>query len=445
MRKGPVLLTRDQATPQLDETRFSLGDRLQIGLFVAAAVPFVALRFLGVQFPPIWTALSLGLAIVGAAYFLAWATESLQTVVSQAFALAVLALIQVLPEYSFEMVLAWEQKLHYAAATMTGANRLLLGIGWPLVFFVAYFSARRRKKPFSYVQLDVHQAVEIVFLLIAAAYSLVIVAKASLTLWDGAVLIGIYVAYVIVALRLPPQAEAQEAEAPGPGRKIAKMRGARKAVWVFGLLAFGAVVILFGAEPFISSLEKLAEALGISKYLFLQYFAPFLSEFPESITAFIWAGTITLAAMGLANLVSSKLNQWTLLIATIPVTYSLSVRHLAAIPLDTQQVHEILLTAAQTLYGVSFLLDLRFRMRNALILVTLFLVQFFVPGSRVVVAIIFFVLAAYEFWIQRHELVVFSAFRRALTAGARPADSPLGQLAAARSRENDADQPRSKT
>jgi len=68
MRKGPVLLTRDQATPQLDETRFSLGDRLQIGLFVAAAVPFVALRFLGVQFPPIWTALSLGLAIVGAAY-----------------------------------------------------------------------------------------------------------------------------------------------------------------------------------------------------------------------------------------------------------------------------------------------------------------------------------------------------------------------------------------
>lgn len=439
MRKGPVLLTKGQATPQLDETRFSLGDRIQIGVFVAAAIPFVALRFFGVQFPPIWTALTLGLAIVGAAYFLAWATESLQTVVSQAFALAVLALIQVLPEYSFEMVLAWEQKLEYAAATMTGANRLLLGVGWPLVFFVAYFSAKRRKKPFDHIQLDIHQAVEVVFLLVAAAYSLVIVAKHSLSLWDGAVLIGVYIAYVVVALRLPAQRESAEAEAPGPGGKIAKMRGARKAIWVFGLLAFGAVVILFGAEPFINSLEILAEHLGISKYLFLQYFAPFLSEFPESITAFIWAGTITMAAMGLANLVSSKLNQWTLLIATIPLTYSISAGHLAAIPLDTQQVHEILLTAAQTLYGVSFLADLRFRMHNALILVTLFMVQFLIPESRVVVAIIFFVLAAYEFWSQRHELVVFTEFRRALKGGAQREDSPLGQVAAARSRENGAD------
>ncbi|MGE5590287.1 MAG: hypothetical protein ACM3ZA_06685 [Bacillota bacterium] len=431
-------MTNGQATPQLEETRFSLGDRIQVGIFVAAAIPFAALRFFGVEFPPIWTALTMGLAIVGAAYFLAWATESLQTVVSQAFALAVLALIQVLPEYSFEMVLAWEQKLEYAAATMTGANRLLLGVGWPLVFFVAYFSARRRKKPFDHIELNIHQAVEVVFLLIAAAYSLVIVAKHSLSLWDAAILVGVYVAYVIVALRLPPQTDSAEAEAPGPGGKIAKMRGARKAVWVFGLLAFGAVIILFGAEPFINSLEILAEHLGISKYLFLQYFAPFLSEFPESITAFIWAGTITMAAMGLANLVSSKLNQWTLLIATIPLTYSLSVGHTAAIPLDTQQIHEILLTAAQTLYGVSFLLDLRFRMHNALILVTLFTVQFLIPESRVTVAIIFFVLTAYEFWSQRHELVVFEAFGRALR-GRATVDSPLGQVAAARSKENGAD------
>ena len=402
------------------DTRFTLADRLQIGLFLVAAAPFVAVRFLGVEFPsPIWTALTLGLAIVGAAYFLAWATESLQTVVSQAFALAVLALIQVLPEYSFEMVLAWEQKLHYAAATMTGANRLLLGIGWPLVFFVAYFSARRRGKTLDYVVLDMHQAVEIVFLLMAAAYSLVIAAKASLTLWDGAVLIGVYIAYVVVALRLPPKDEPEEMVTPGPGGKIALMRGGRKAFWVTWLLGFGAVIILFGAEPFISSLEQLAGNLGISKYLFLQYFAPFLSEFPESITAFIWAGTVSLAAMGLANLVSSKLNQWTLLIATIPITYSLSVHHLAAIPLDTQQVHEILLTAAQTVYGVSFLLDLKFQMRNALILVVLFLTQFFLPEARMPVAIIYFVLAVYEFWAQRHELVVFAAFRQALRSGRR--------------------------
>jgi cation:H+ antiporter len=64
------------------------------------------------------------LVIVTAAYFLSRATEALQTVVSHAFALVVLALIQVLPEHSFEVVLAWKQQLKSAAATMTGANRL---------------------------------------------------------------------------------------------------------------------------------------------------------------------------------------------------------------------------------------------------------------------------------------------------------------------------------
>ncbi|MHB9144030.1 MAG: sodium:calcium antiporter [Symbiobacteriia bacterium] len=415
--------------PESLEPRFSVGERVQIGIFLAAAIPFAAVRFFGFRLPsPIWTALALGLAIVGAAYFLAWATESLQTVVSQAFALAVLALIQVLPEYSFEMVLAWEQKLQYAAATMTGANRLLLGIGWPLVFFIAFFSARRRGKAFKYITLSDHQAVEVTFLLIAAAYSLVIVLKASLSVWDGLVLVGVYAAYVLVALRLPPAKREGEAAEPGPGGKIARFKGVRKVFWVTWLLAFGAVIILFGAEPFISSLEHVAETLGISKYLFLQYFAPFLSEFPESITAFVWAGTVALASMGLANLVSSKLNQWTLLIATIPVTYSLSIGHIAAIPLDTQQVHEILLTAAQTVYGVAFLLDLKFQLRNALILLLLFLIQFFLPEARVPVAVMYFVLAGIELWQQRHDLQVFRAFAAAIRDPvARAAPQPQGQ------------------
>lgn len=414
--------------PDSLEPRFTAGERVQIGVFLAAAVPFAAVRFFGWELPsPLWTAATLGLAIVGAAYFLAWATESLQTVVSQAFALAVLALIQVLPEYSFEMVLAWEQKLQYAAATMTGANRLLLGMGWPLVFFIAYFAARRRGKTLRYITLDRHQAVEVMFLLAAAVYSLVIVLKASLSVWDGLVLVGVYAAYVFAALRLPPEESEAGAEAgePGPGGKIARFTGVRKFLWVAGLLGFGAVIILFGAEPFINSLERVADALGISKYLFLQYFAPFLSEFPESITAFVWAGTIVLASMGLANLVSSKLNQWTLLIATIPVTYSLSVGHLAAIPLDTQQVHEILLTAAQTIYGVAFLLDLKFQLRNALILLVLFLIQFLLPEARLIVAVTYLILAAIEVWQQRHELLAFRAFADAwLRRDGPPAPRP---------------------
>lgn len=377
-----------------------------MGLLGLTIVPFALVIFggWGAQQPAL-VALVTGLAIVAAAYFLSWATESLQTVVSQAVALAVLALIQVLPEYSFEAVLAWEQRLDLAAATMTGANRLLLGLGWPAIFFLAWWSARRRGREFSAVVLDRRQAVEIVFLLLAALYSFIIVAKASLSVLDAAVLVFIYVAYILSALRLPRE-ENLEAE-EGIAAKIASRPAGQKGLLVVLFLAFGGVVIAFGAEPFIHSLMQVAAALGVPEYHFVQWVAPFLSEFPESLTAFIWAYSIVRAPMGLANLVSSKLNQWTLLIATIPIVYSISAGHLRAIPLDTLQVQEILLTAAQTLFGVAAIMDLRFGRWQAAVLFGLFLVQFFIPTTHVPVTIIFLVLAAVEVYLKRHRIVLF--------------------------------------
>ena len=57
------------------------------------------------------------------------------------------------------------------------------------------------------------------------------------------------------------------------------------------------------------NLLETARRLGVSEFVLIQWLAPFLSEFPESLTAFFWAATITQAALGLGNLMSSKLNQ----------------------------------------------------------------------------------------------------------------------------------------
>lgn len=396
------------------ESRLTAGEKLQVFLLSLTIIPFILVIFVGWgSQQPALVALVTGLAIVAAAYFLSWATESLETVVSQTLALAVLALIQVLPEYSFEVVLVWGGHLELAAATMTGANRLLLGLGWPAIFFLAYWGSRRRHQALTAVELDRHQAVEIVFLLLASLYSLVIVAKASLTALDAAVLVAIYVAYVFAAIRLPRREENREREA-GIAAKIALTRGPRKVATVSTLLAFGAFVIFFGAEPFIDSLLHVAVSLGLSEYLFVQWVAPFLSEFPESLTAFIWAYSVAKAPMGLANLVSSKLNQWTLLMATIPLVYSLSVGHLATLKLNSLQVEEIMLTAAQTFFGIAALLDLRFGWRQATILFGLFLVQFVYPPTHVPVTIIFVVLAVIEVFVKRHNLVLFREFSQAL-------------------------------
>ena len=68
-----------------------------------------------------------GLAIVGSAFMLSWATELAEEYVPASFALIVLALVSVLPEYAVDMHFAWmagkdPMYREYAVANMTGAK-----------------------------------------------------------------------------------------------------------------------------------------------------------------------------------------------------------------------------------------------------------------------------------------------------------------------------------
>src|SRR6266581_1366433 len=70
-----------------------------------------------------------------------------------------------------------------------------------------------------------------------------------------------------------------------------------------------------------------AGLLGVSQFVLVQWVAPFLSEFPEKVSAFYWARRVTHAPMALMNLVSSNINQWTVLAAMIPLVYGYSSLH----------------------------------------------------------------------------------------------------------------------
>ena len=68
-------------------------------------------------------------------------------------------------------------------------------------------------------------------------------------------------------------------------------------------------------------------------FVFIQWVAPFVSEFPEKVSAFYWARTVDRASMALMNMVSSNINQWTLLAAMLPIVYSISRGALSTIRL----------------------------------------------------------------------------------------------------------------
>src|SRR5260370_8581719 len=132
-------------------------------------------------------------AILLAAMLIAWAAESAQFFMAQGFALAILAWLQTLPEFAVEAVLAWKQQVPLLMANLTGALRLLTGLGWPMIYgTAALFHRRRHKRPLLEIRPADEHPLARHGLLSPLAYAAVSCAKASLTLLDAAILIAIY-------------------------------------------------------------------------------------------------------------------------------------------------------------------------------------------------------------------------------------------------------------
>jgi len=130
--------------------------------------------------------------------------------------------------------------------------------------------------------------------------------------------------------------------------------------------------------------------------VFVQWVSPFLSEFPEKVTAFAWARKTGKADMALMNMVSSNINQWTVLAAMIPMVYALSLGHPQPIAFDAHQRAEILLTLGQGTIGFFLLVNLEFNWLEATGLFVLWFVQFVFPGVRGAVTVAYFAWSAIE-------------------------------------------------
>jgi cation:H+ antiporter len=360
-----------------------------------------------------------GIGLISASLTLAWGTEALQFVVSQVLALAILALVQVLPEYSIEAVIAYHAasspiQITYATASLTGANRLLLGLGWPIIVFIAYIITRRKSHTRTYVELEPQQSVEVFFLAVATAYSFLILAKRSLDVSDGIVLSVVYFVYLYVARKIPAVGLENVEGTEGPALAILRLSKNRRLIAIASFLVLGLLLIVVAADPFVRAVLQLAVVLNLSPYFFVQWVAPVLTELPETITAYYWATRARYANIAIANLVSSKVNQWTLLMATIPVVYNIALGRFQSILLSDTQISEIFLTAAQSSYGVICLLDLKFGINEASTLLALFLIQFFFPEVRLIVSLVFIALSIFELIRTYRHIVVIREFKTVL-------------------------------
>jgi cation:H+ antiporter len=364
-------------------------------LAAAAPVPGIAVRFGLVHVPLVLETCLLGAAILGAAFILSWAAEVAQMDISQTLAIAVLALIAVLPEYAVDLFLAFragqgdEAKQHLAVANMTGANRLLIGVGWATVVLIFYAKTRNRK-----VTLRREQRTDVGYLLVATLWAFSIPLRGRLSLVDFVALGALFVAYILRAAK-------EEVEVPeliGAAAALGDLPRVARRLTVAVLFLYSAAAILLVAEPFADGLIEIGATFGISEFLLIQWVAPLASEAPEMIIAILF--TLRLKAQaGLGTLISSKVNQWTLLVGTLPLVFALAGAGFTPLRLDGVQSEEVFLTAAQSLFAVAVISNLSIARWEAIGLLALFAGQFLIPVTsvRIGFAITYIVLAVLMF------------------------------------------------
>jgi cation:H+ antiporter len=364
----------------------------------AAGLPAVVVRATHLDLPPMAAVAVFGTGVLAAIALLLWASEAARVDLSGSLALAILALVAILPEYAIDIYFAYAaghkpEFAAYAAANMTGANRLLIGVAWPLLVLAAIWAVRRRGRPGDRkaVRLEPHRRIEVFFLIVATAYALIIPLTRRLAWYDTIVLAGIFVAYLLRIRRT----DAGEEPIAGVAATVATRPSAVRRLIVAGLFVCAASLVLVSAEPFGDALIETGAMLRIDQFLLVQWLAPIASEAPEVIVA------VTFAMRGRANdglgaLLAAKLNQWTLLIACLPVAFYLGGGEAAGLALDARQTEELVLTIAQTAFGVAVLLDMRITRGEALLLIGLFAAQFVFPKPdvRYMVAGAYAVLAA---------------------------------------------------
>ena len=290
-----------------------------VALTAAISVPALVLRITGTHPDPVIAALIYGVAIIGAAFLLSWGAEVAQLDVSASFAIAILALIAVLPEYAIEAVLAWKagasidpamvevtERSALAAANVTGANRLLIGLGWSLVILI-YWLKRRRP-----LDLSGHMSLEITMLVLASSAPFI--------------------------------------------------------------MFFMGAVILVAAEPFVESLVETGLELGIDEFILIQWVAPLASESPEIIVAILFSLRANPLA-GMSTLISAEVNQLTLLVGSMVGIFSLAAGQDLSFPLDDRQGVEFLLTGAVSVFAIMLIAPRRFSWHVGAVLLGLFIVH----------------------------------------------------------------------
>lgn len=303
-----------------------------------------------------------------------------------------LSIATTLPEIAIVIYAAAQGSFGIAIGSGLGSNLLMMTLGLAIMLIIA--TTRLSKAPLKQIDVSTFKN-DMIFLILAAIISFVLFLD-GFNYFDGFIFMGLFAGYIILSLyemrienkdKISNENMRKNSNNNNNNKELIVEQNIsndtnddkKKFIKAIGTFFLGAIGILFGAEPFIHSLEGLSVEFGISAVVLAVIISPIAGEMPEKISMMILARKGAAgASIAIANVLGSKILNNTLLLAVAVFAAMYSFGFDEVIEMTEILYYQIILVTIVTIVAVLPMFRKKIGLRFGFVLLFMYIICIFI-------------------------------------------------------------------
>ena len=310
-----------------------------------------------------------------------------------------LSIATTLPEIAIVIYAAAKGSFGIAIGSGLGSNLLMMTLGLAIMLIIA--TTRLSMAPLKQIDVSTFKN-DMIFLILAAIISFVLFLD-GFNYFDAFIFMGLFAGYIILSLyemrvenkdKISKENITKNSNNNNNNKELIVEQNIskdtnddkKKFIKAIGTFFLGAIGILFGAEPFIHSLEGFSVEIGISAVVLAVIISPIAGEMPEKISMMILARKGAAgASIAIANVLGSKILNNTLLLAVAVFAAMYSFGFDIVIEMTEILYYQIILVTIVTIVAVLPMFRKKIGLRFGFVLLFMYiisiLIQFLFPQN----------------------------------------------------------------
>jgi cation:H+ antiporter len=302
-----------------------------------------------------------------------------------------LSIATTLPEIAIVIYAAAQGSFGIAIGSGLGSNLLMMTLGLAIMLIIA--TTRLSKAPLKLIDVSTFKN-DMIFLILAAIISFVLFLD-GFNYIDAFIFMGLFAGYIILSLYEMKIENREKISNKNIGENSNNSNNhdliveqdisndtnddKKKFLKAIGTFFLGAIGILFGAEPFIHSLEGLSVEIGMSAVVLAVIISPIAGEMPEKISMMILARKGAAgASIAIANVLGSKILNNTILLAVAVFAAMYSFGFDIVIEMTEILYYQIILVTIVTIVAVLPMFRKKIGLRFGFVLLFMYIISIFI-------------------------------------------------------------------